>query len=516
MDTTVDATTPPPPPPPLPKAPEPIDAPVWRIALLIAIFIPLADFLVIGSPAGLGCSLLIGLGWMGMLWSKGTSPRPGLLLLSLLMITTLGQSIIELRFSNVLVLLLLTAFASAALSREHREIPVWQKPWDGFFTLFRAPFPWALTLLHQGKDKAAAESQPLLTPLRRGVGITIPVIAIAIPFLIFLGQGNAIFGNSLSAGFTTLTDYLTTIDVPSFPRMLFWGMIAFLTVGLCWPVKASRWLTKLLGGKSYTLPTPKDSVTAIWRTRLLLLTMNLMFCVANTIDVFYLWFASELPKGVGFSEYVHQGTHNLIICVLLSALVITFFFQQKEGVKHAPGQRSLALLWMAQNLLLVGSVIMRLKMYVDAYQLSVLRVHLAAFLLLVCIGFLILGWYVARNRSFGWLCQANLAAVFLLFFTQQFVDIRGIVADHNVRASLHSGKRLDLAYLKRLGAPAWPALLKAAQSDAPFARLAEEEVRLLTSRLHRDAEELRLEGANWRSYQWRFERNRKLLLANGR
>ena len=70
---------------------------------------------------------------------------------------------------------------------------------------------------------------------------------------------------------------------------------------------------------------------------------------------------------------------------MLAAIILGMLFSQRPAVTRARGQRGLACFWIVQNLLLVGSVLLRLRMYVDAYQLSLLRVHLALFLLLVVV-----------------------------------------------------------------------------------------------------------------------------------
>lgn len=100
--------------------------------------------------------------------------------------------------------------------------------------------------------------------------------------------------------------------------------------------------------------------------------------------------------------------------------------------------------------------------------------------LVVAAGFVLLAGYVLGQRSFGWLFRRNLAAVFVLFFTLQGVDVAGWVAWRNVEQALAvPPRRLDVDYLEALGPTAWPQLWRAAAAseDAPVRQQAAEVLR---------------------------------------
>jgi hypothetical protein len=128
--------------------------------------------------------------------------------------------------------------------------------------------------------------------------------------------------------------------------------------------------------------------------------------------------------------------------------------------------RMLGLLWIAQNLILLAGVILRVKMYVEAYQLTTLRMNLVFFLMLVGTGLILQAIALWRWKSLGWLLRANLLAVFSLFYSVQFIDTAGIVADYNVSLWEKSGgsRDLDMNYLRLLGPPAYAALERVSDS----------------------------------------------------
>jgi hypothetical protein len=194
-----------------------------------------------------------------------------------------------------------------------------------------------------------------------------------------------------------------------------------------------------------------------------LAVLNVLFCYVNTLDVVYLWSRAALPEGVNPSAFLHEGVQSLILAVLLSAAILVVLFQQRL----ADGSRTLHILstaWVLQNLAVIAGVFLRLKLYVDAFELSLLRVGVALFLVLVIAGYALLTLYFWRGKGLEWLLRANVLATFCLFFIVQFIDLNGAVANYNVARWLRPGAKLgDVAYLASLGHGAWPEIIKLAR-----------------------------------------------------
>jgi hypothetical protein len=233
------------------------------------------------------------------------------------------------------------------------------------------------------------------------------------------------------------------------------------------------------------------------RSILILAVLNAIFLAVNTIDAAYLWIGAGIPKDVTYAEFVHDGVYNLITCVLISALVLTVIFDQSKQITANKPARVMAIVWIIQNLFLIASVALRLKLYVDEYQLSSLRVYVGFFLLLVCVGFILLTVKILRDKSFHWLVFSNVLATFALFYIVQFLNVDGWVANYNVERWLKNpGKELDITYLSHLGPPAWPALAKAAAAPGGLSAR-----NCLDSCL--DSERFAAEHRPWQSWQWR-------------
>jgi hypothetical protein len=137
-------------------------------------------------------------------------------------------------------------------------------------------------------------------------------------------------------------------------------------------------------------------------------------------------------------------------------------FQQSPGVTTGRLLRALALLWIGQNLFLLVSVGLRLKLYIEAYDMSVERLGVILFLGLVAAGYCLLTIKILREKSLSWLIGGCLLAVFATLYLTQFLDLAGWTANYNVgRWQNDRSRNLDSAYLEALGPPAWPALSRA-------------------------------------------------------
>jgi hypothetical protein len=163
--------------------------------------------------------------------------------------------------------------------------------------------------------------------------------------------------------------------------------------------------------------------------------------------------------------------------------------------------RIAALVWIGQNIILIFGVFRRLKLYVDAYNLTVLRLDVALFLLLVLTGFLLLAVYISQRRTFGWLFGSGCIALFSLFYILQFCDLGAFVASYDVDRWIHPGThtQADVYYLGDLGPGAWSQLQRLAKSDSRFAQTAQ----LVLERIHSDILQHSAQKQPWQSFQFR-------------
>lgn len=391
----------------------------------------------------------------------------------------------------------------------------WTRWSESFAAWVAAPgrWPW---LAGQFKKKSQSElfifDERFAGKAGRSLQTVAPAICLAVVFSVVFSRGNAVFGEMLSRAIDHLVQFLEDFDF-SFNRLVFWLLSATFALAFTRPRLAQ--LTSRPWARKVETITRRDVPVAIWQSRFVLVVLNALFFLINTIDVFYLWRNAGLPRGVSYSQFVHEGVFSLIVAVLLSGLVITVIFQQASTVKRGRFLRACALLWVAQNLVLIAGVFLRLKLYVLAYQLSTQRVYVGCFLLLVVAGFILLAWHVARDGNINALVFRNAVATFILFYILQFANVNGWVADYNVTCWKHDPSRpLDIAYLNSLGPDAWPALVDAASPGTSYVET-RTQARILLQDLA-EKEVLHLADFDWRSWQARRDRQSRWLVQESR
>jgi hypothetical protein len=470
---------------------------LWSALLLTLV----GDLLFWSAQPGISLGLFALLTALALLGNRDRSAwtRGGVITAGLL-IPSAAQSGIESSWSNVLVLATLLVVLVGETS--YPAIPSgWPRWSEAVFAFVKAPARWGWFAGVAKRMRLRGGPAGVLTQ------VVLPALLLGGVFVILFSSGNAIFADWVGKGFELFREWVPALEFPFERVLLLAGLatfsLALLRPGMA-PVQPRPWTRELP-----TFSAPVDLVIAHWRSLAILGLANVLFFAANMIDVFYLWTNGKIPQGISHSDYVHQGVNSLIAAVLLAAAVIIVLFQQDPEVTRSKAMKALSLAWIAQNGALIASVVLRLKLYVDAYQLTEQRVFVALFLLLVVTGFLMLSWYILRPGSLLHLLLSNVIATFVLFFGLQFCDVDRWVADYNVWRWEHDPNRsIDLAYIETLGPSGWPALMPvAATLERPESRTAIGKVQQL-----RTTQRTKFESANWRSWQWRtWEHARQLL-----
>jgi hypothetical protein len=261
---------------------------------------------------------------------------------------------------------------------------------------------------------------------------------------------------------------LPDFGVDLFVRMFLWAGIVILTWSTFRPRAFVTQAFPAMGEAEVPLPNiPAATLT------LSLVAFNAVFAIQNLLDLVFLWSGARLPDGMTLAEYAHRGAYPLIVTALLAALFVLIAFRQGSETARRPLVRRLVLLWIAQNVLLVASSILRTLDYIDVFTLTQLRIAALAWMLLVAIGLGLIWWRIVGDKSSRWLINANSAAAALMLSLLAAVDTGGVAAGWNVTHAREVGGRgapLDLCYLRRLGRSALVPLaeLEARTNDPAF------------------------------------------------
>jgi hypothetical protein len=295
----------------------------------------------------------------------------------------------------------------------------------------------------------------------------------------------------------------------SLARLLFW----LVALSIVWPFIHVRW-RRTVTADIPAEPVPDEGEAAIDSNPIdlfgpgtvlrSLILFNLLFAVQTILDAIYLWGNVALPADITYAAYAHRGAYPLIVTALLAAGFVLIAMKPGGPAERSPVIRPLVYLWVAQNVMLVVSSILRLDLYVEIYLLTYWRIAAFVWMLLVAIGLVLIVARIAMQRSDEWLIRANLITLTGALYVCALVNFAAIIADYNVahsREASGKGVMIDMHYLSLLGPQALPALDKAFQLRAVDTSLVS----------HRNSlvERLRQDMASWRAWSfrgWRLQR----------
>ena len=370
---------------------------------------------------------------------------------------------------------------------------------------------WSLRLAAHGLSGPLAPVLDLIRlarlPQRRaGHGPAGLAVLLALPLSM-----TALFVALFASANPIIAQAFTRVRLPGFAELLFWAML----LALVWPsLRPTRWATRAAA----LLPRPEIALPGIPAPSLLLslLLFNLVFAIQNGLDLAFLWSGAPLPGGVTLADYAHRGAYPLIATALLAGLFVLVALKPGSASAANPAIRRLVVLWVAQNLFLVASSILRTLDYVAAYSLTGFRIAALAWMGLVAIGLALICWRMLRGRSAAWLINANALMAALVLSAASIVDLEASAAAWNVRHARETGGRgveLDLCYLAQTGPSSLLALV--ALERRPLPPAFRDRVRHVRGLVMAD---LARRQAGWRSWTWRgryrLETARRLLGPN--
>lgn len=314
--------------------------------------------------------------------------------------------------------------------------------------------------------------------------LAIPLIG-SVVFLTLFASANPLIGNAFAA--IRLPDLSSAIL-----HLMFWSMVLWLV----WPSLRPR----LRSIRFEPAATASLAQLPLATLTLSLVTFNAIFAIQNALDLAFLWSGAPLPDGVTLAEYAHRGAYPLIVTALLAAAFVLVAARPGSAGAASPRLRALILLWVAQNLLLVASSILRTLDYIDAFLLTELRLAALAWMALVAVGLVLIVWRMLSHRSLGWLVNANTFAAGLVLTAASITDLGAIAASWNVRHA-RAGSDLDLCYLERLGPSALLPLIELERrAGGPI-------LRNRATYLRAEAlAQVEREQADWHSWTWRNAR----------
>ena len=215
---------------------------------------------------------------------------------------------------------------------------------------------------------------------------------------------------------------------------------------------------KLLG---ISIPIEFEALGAI----IILLILNILLLMLNILDISFFAGGLDLPDGITYSDYVHQGVGNLIFSVILVILISMAIFRGKMNFhkEKITIVRTLALFWLCQNLVMIAMTAFRNQIYIEEYALTYRRIGVYVWLWVIAFGVVTTIYKVWKKKNNFFLYRINgLSMLFVVLFLAAFNwDI--IIINYNVKKSAE----VDFKYLKNMNDNAIPILVQAVNDKIP-------------------------------------------------
>lgn len=243
---------------------------------------------------------------------------------------------------------------------------------------------------------------------------------------------------------------------------------------------------------------------------MLFFSLNLLLLLVNVLDVYWVWFNFEW-EGQFLKQFVHEGTYLLIFSIVLSVVLVLYFFRGNQQLFQKVWLKRLAQFWMVQNGLLAVSVGVRNWWYVQHFALAFKRIGVFIFLIFVLVFLVSVVFKIRRNMSFQYLWRVNFLSGFLLFFAMSIPNWNVVIAQYNFAHADTAFVELD--FMATLDVAALPCLMKSDAQLATFAKqqaalfhfkknyMSEYEYALLVTQKH-EAFLASYSSKHWLSWNW--------------
>jgi hypothetical protein len=223
-------------------------------------------------------------------------------------------------------------------------------------------------------------------------------------------------------------------------EVLFWVQIAWFMTGILRPIDRRRRpvdahaATQNSTGTSAVVEPIEATHFAAFRNTLA--AVSVLFAVYLVFEFQTLWFRT-FPVGFHYSGYAHQGAAWLTVALALATAVLSMIFRGPILTDPRVAKlRFWAWTWSALNLVLALAVYHRLGIYIEFNGMTRMRTVALLGTTSVLVGFLLVLWKIARNRSFLWLLRRHLLTVAMAAYLYVIMPVDWLVYSYNVRQIL--------------------------------------------------------------------------------
>jgi hypothetical protein len=280
----------------------------------------------------------------------------------------------------------------------------------------------------------------------------IPMILIVV-FVVIYSLANPVFNRLLSDVFSSIDEFLNRI-FKNFDFSIVGTFIVGLIISNFLILRTSN--QKIIQrdlASSDELTRNKRKIYRNFRTValkneykagiFLLLVLNAILLIVNVIDINWVWFNFKW-EGQYLKQFVHEGTYLLILSILISIVLVLFFFRRNLNFyRNNKLLRYMSYLWLAQNAVLTISVAIRNLYYIRYFSLAYRRIGVIIFLILTLYGLFTVFMKVRNRKSTFYLFRTNAFALYIVLIISSIINWDTMIAKYNFNHAYSSFLHLD-------------------------------------------------------------------------
>jgi hypothetical protein len=285
--------------------------------------------------------------------------------------------------------------------------------------------------------------------------LILPIIISSV-FLMLYSSANESFNKLTFQFFDWIYKYLKSfIDLISLPKFFF--LLFGFGIGASLIVRFKHQLIELIEKQLPDDIQPKSENSFLGNSSLSdlknfcnmaiisFLMVNILLLVVNILDIIHVWFNFEPSGAPELRQFVHAGTYILIFSVFVAVgMVLFFFYGSINFYKNNKWFKTLAYVWIGQNMIMVASVLVRNLYYVQIFGLAYKRLGVFFFLIATILALIFLIIKVSMRKSVSYYLRTiSLTAYCVLVFVALYNwDI--LIASYNLN---YNRRNLDTHFL---------------------------------------------------------------------
>jgi hypothetical protein len=166
-----------------------------------------------------------------------------------------------------------------------------------------------------------------------------------------------------------------------------------------------------------------------------------------------------MPKGITQAQFVHNGVGTLIFSIVLGASIICYLFKgELNFIQKNKTIKLLVYAWIAQNIFMVISTLLRNNLYVQNCGLTGKRIGVYYYLFFTIIGLLFTAYKIHKQKTVYFLYATNTWIWYTILVLSSSVNWENIIFNNQLKR-YNTKKVLDFEYATRFTETNLPELI---------------------------------------------------------